>query len=144
MFYITLTIYVCTLPAKIWNIFLFSDFFFHFCGVCRLVMYLKYIATGRYYFWGSKLAFNRKMKRKGSKTIISAFSSLRLWLEFLLSLCQIAAYSFVCCIEILCIIPLCIYRHFWYSQQEINVVGASHRRTWAVVLVYHKVMYTKS
>ena len=26
----------------------------------------------------------------------------------------------------------------------ISVVGASHRRTGSVVLVYHKVMYTKS
>ena len=128
---------------KIWNIFIFSDFL-HFCGVCRLFLYLKYIATGIYYFWGSKLAFNSKMKRKGSKTIISVFSSIRLWLQFLLSLCQIDAYSFECCTEILCTIPLFIYRHFWYSQQGISVVGASHRRTWGVVLVYHKVMYTKS
>ena len=33
------------------------------------------------------------MKCKGSKTIISVFFSIRLWLEFLLSLCQIAAIS---------------------------------------------------
>ena len=33
------------------------------------------------------------MKRKGSKTIISVFFSIRLWLEFLLSLCEIAAMS---------------------------------------------------
>ena len=33
------------------------------------------------------------MKHKGSKTIISVFFSIRLWLEFLLSLCQIAAIS---------------------------------------------------
>ena len=33
------------------------------------------------------------MKRKGSKTIISVFFSIRLWLEFLLSLCQIAVIS---------------------------------------------------
>ena len=33
------------------------------------------------------------MKHKGSKTIISVFSSIRRWLEFLLSLCQIAAIS---------------------------------------------------
>ena len=62
---------------KIWNIFLFGDFL-HLCGVCMLFLYLKYIATGRYNFWGSKLAFNSKMKRKGSKAIISAFSSIRL------------------------------------------------------------------
>ena len=33
------------------------------------------------------------MKRKGSKTIISVFFSIRLWLEFLLFLCQIVAIS---------------------------------------------------
>ena len=33
------------------------------------------------------------MKHKGSKTIISVFFSIRLWLEFLLSLSQIAAIS---------------------------------------------------
>ena len=33
------------------------------------------------------------MKRKGLKTIISVFFSIRLWLEFLLFLCQIAAIS---------------------------------------------------
>ena len=33
------------------------------------------------------------MKRKGSKTIISVFFSIRLWLEFLLALFQFAATS---------------------------------------------------
>ena len=33
------------------------------------------------------------MKRKGSKTSISVFFSIGLWLEFLLSLCKIAAIS---------------------------------------------------
>ena len=33
------------------------------------------------------------MKRKGSKTIISVLFSIKLWLEFLLSLCGIAALS---------------------------------------------------
>ena len=33
------------------------------------------------------------MKHKGSKTIIAVFFSIRRWLEFLLSLCQIAAIS---------------------------------------------------
>ena len=33
------------------------------------------------------------MKGKGSKTIISIFFAIRLWIEFLLSLCQIAAIS---------------------------------------------------
>ena len=69
---------------------------------------------------------------------------ITLWLEFLLSLCRLLPYPFVCCIEILCTISLFIYRLFWCSQQGISVVGASHRRTWRVVLVYYKVMYTKS
>ena len=33
------------------------------------------------------------MKRKDSKAIISVFFSIRIWLEFLLSLCEIAAIS---------------------------------------------------
>ena len=33
------------------------------------------------------------MKRKGSKTIISVFFSITLWLELFLSLCQFAAIS---------------------------------------------------
>ena len=37
-----------------------------------------------------------------------------------------------------------IYRLIWCGQQGISVVGASHRTTWVVVLVYHMVMYTKS
>ena len=37
---------------KIWNIFYFSDFF-HFWGVCRVFLNVKYISTNRYYFWGS-------------------------------------------------------------------------------------------
>ena len=37
---------------KIWNIFYLSHFL-HFCGVCRVYLYLKYIPTSRYYFLGS-------------------------------------------------------------------------------------------
>ena len=64
-----------TLPAKIWNIFHYSNFL-HFCVVCRVFLYLKYIPVSRYYFWGSKLALNRKMKGKCTRTIISVFSQL--------------------------------------------------------------------
>ena len=39
-------------------------------------MYLKYIPLSRYYFGVSLLALNIKLKRKGSKTIISVFSQL--------------------------------------------------------------------
>ena len=56
-------------------------------------LYLKYFPTSKYYFWGSYLAFNSKIKRKGSKTIISVLFSIRLWLEFFLSLYPIAAIS---------------------------------------------------
>ena len=77
---------------KIWNTFYLIDFL-HFCGKCRVFLYLKYIHMSRYYFWGSYLALNSKMKCKGSKTIISVIFSIRLWLEFLFSLCQIAAIS---------------------------------------------------
>ena len=107
---------------KIWNIFYFSDFS-HFSGVCMVCLHLKYIPTSRYYFGGSWLALNSKMKRKGSKIIISVHFPIRLWLKFLFSLCQVAAISFVCCIEILCTIPLFICRLFWCSQQGISVVG---------------------
>ena len=75
------------------------------------------------------------MKRKVSKTNISVFFSIRLWLEFLLSLCQFAAIAIRVCIERLCTIPLFIYRLFWCVQQGICVVGASHKRTPGVVLV---------
>ena len=81
-----------TTGKKICNIFCIIDFL-HFCGLCRVFLYLRYIPTSRYYFWGSWLALNSKMMRKGSKTIISVFFSIRLWLEFLLSLYQIAAIS---------------------------------------------------
>ena len=58
-----------------------------------MLLYLKYISTSRYYFWGSLFPLNSKMKRKGSKTIISVIFSIGLWLEFLLFLCQIVAIS---------------------------------------------------
>ena len=44
---------------KIWNIFYFIDFL-HFCGVCRVFLYLKYILTSRYYFWGVNLHLTAK------------------------------------------------------------------------------------
>ena len=77
---------------KIWNIFYVSDFL-HFCAVYRAFLYSRYISTSKYYFWGSWFALNSKMKRDGSKTIVSVYFSIRLWLEFLLSLRQIAAIS---------------------------------------------------
>ena len=78
---------------KIWNIFYFIDDFLQFCGMCMVFQNFKYIPTSRYYFGGNLLALNSKINRKGSKTIISVFFSIRLWLEFLLSLYQIAAIS---------------------------------------------------
>ena len=95
-------------------------------------------------FGGVNLHLAAEWSAKVKKTIISVFLSIRLRLEFLLSLCRLLPYPFVCCIEILCVIPLFIYHLFWCGQQRISVVGASHRRAERVVLVYHKVMYTKS
>ena len=73
--------------------YFYSSDFLHLCGVRRVFLYLKYIPTSRYYFWGSKLALNNKMKRKGSKTTISVYFSIRVWLKFLFPLCQFAAIS---------------------------------------------------
>ena len=70
--------------------FLFHRFFAFFN---KEFLYLKYIHMSRYYFWGSYLALNSKTKCKGSKTIISVIFSIRIWLEFLFSLCQFAAIS---------------------------------------------------
>ena len=52
-----------TLPAKIWNIFHFSDFL-AFCGVFRVIPYLIYIPTSRYYFGGVNSHSIGKMNRK--------------------------------------------------------------------------------
>ena len=60
---------------KIWKNFYFGDFL-QFCEVYRVFIYLKYIPLSRYYFGVSLLALNIKLKRKGSKTIISVFSQL--------------------------------------------------------------------
>ena len=128
---------------KIWNIFYFSDFM-HFCGVCRVFLYLKYFLTSRRYFWRSWLALNYKMNRKGSKTIISVFFSIRLWWELFLSLCQFAAisihvlYSDIVHNTIVYLPPILV------RSAGISVVGASHRSTPGVVLVYHKVKHTKA
>ena len=86
--------------------FFISSILLHFCRVCRLFLYSKYISTRKYYFGGSKFALNSKMKHNGSKTIISVFFSIRLWLKFLLSLVRLQPYPFVCCIEILSTILL--------------------------------------
>ena len=128
---------------KIWNIFCFSDFL-HICGVCRVFLSLKYIHTSRYYFLGSELAFNSKMKRKGSKPNISALCSIRLWLEFFLSLYQIAAISIRALYRNLVHNTIVFLPPILCGQQGISVVGASHNRTWGIVLIYHQGMYTKS
>ena len=49
--YIHIYIYI-HYRQKIWNIFCFSDFL-HFCGWCRVFLYLKYFLPSRYYFWRS-------------------------------------------------------------------------------------------
>ena len=43
----------------------FNSSIFHIFVVCRVFLFLKHIPTSRYYFWGSWLALNSKMKSKG-------------------------------------------------------------------------------
>ena len=86
-------------------------------------------------FGGVNFRLAAKWSAKVQKQLFRYFFSIRLWLEFLLSLCRLLPYPFVCCIEILCIISLFIYHLFWCGQQGISVVSASHRRTGRVVLV---------
>ena len=71
--------------------FFFSDFFAILWGV-QGVSILEIHYYEQLLLLGSYLVLNIKMKRKGSKTIISVFFSIRLWLEFL-SLFQFAAIS---------------------------------------------------
>ena len=128
---------------KIWNIFYFSDFL-HFCGMCRVFLYLKYIPPNRYYFWGANKHLAAKGSAKVQKQLFRYFSQSDYCKNSCWPLVSLLPYPFVCCIEILCTIPLFIYCLFWCGQPGISVVGASHTRAWGVVLVYHKVMYTKS
>ena len=62
---------IYTLPAKMWNIFYFCDFFFIFVGV-PVFLYLKYITSSKYYFGTSYFVLSSKMKHTGSKTITLA------------------------------------------------------------------------
>ena len=80
------------------------------------------------------------MERKGSKTIISVFFPIRLWLEFLLALCQIVAIPIRVLHNDIVHNTIVYLPHILVRQQGISVVEASHRRTWWVVLVYHKVI----
>ena len=57
---------------KLWNIFHFSGFL-HFCGSWRVFLCLKYIPTGRYYFFGSLFPVNSKMNGKVRKLWIWHF-----------------------------------------------------------------------
>ena len=58
--------------------------------------------------------------------------------------CEAAPCTFVYQLEVLCIISLFIWYIIWGGRQGISVVGALHRGTSGVVLVYHKVICTKS
>ena len=49
-------------------------------------------------------------------------------------------YPFVCCIDI---VRNAIFLLSYNFGAWVSIVGASHRRTWGVALVYHKVMYKK-
>ena len=59
------SIVVIILYRQKYGIFLISSIFLHFCGVCRVFLYFKYIHKNRFYFGGSSLALNSKMKHKG-------------------------------------------------------------------------------
>ena len=63
------------------------------------------------------------MKRKGSKKIISVFLLIRQWLEFLLSLCQIAVISSRVLYRDIVHNTIVFFRLFWCVQQGISVVG---------------------
>ena len=68
------------------------------------------------------------MKPKGSKTIISVFFSIRLWLEFLLLLCQFAALSIRVLYWDIVHNTIVYLPPFWCGQQGISIVGASYRK----------------
>ena len=95
-------------------------------------------------FGGVNQHLTAKWSAKVPKQLFRYFSQLHYGYNSCCSFIRLLPYPFVCCIEILFKIPLFIYRLFRCVQQRISVVGSSHRRTWGVVLVYHKVMYTKS
>ena len=132
--YIYIYIYIYTLPAKNMEYFAFQRLFAFFveCGGCFCT------------FWGVNLHLTTKWRAKVQKQLCLCISQLDHGYNSCFPLGRLLPYLFVCCIEILFTIPLFIYRLFWCSQQGISVVGASHRRTWGVALVYHKVGYTKS
>ena len=134
-------IFFHTLPAKNMEYFLLQQLFAFVWGA-QGVPVLEIYSCEQILLLGELI--NSNMKGTCTKTIVSVFFSIRLWLKFFLSLCRLLPYPSVCCIETFCTIQLFIYQLFWCGQQGISVVGASHRRTWRVVLVYHKVMYTKS
>ena len=114
-----------TLPAKNMEYFLFHRFFCFLLGV-QGVSILEIHSYEQILLLMKLISTHSKMKRKGSKTITSAVFSIRLWLEFLLSLVRLLPYPFVCYKQILCTIPLFIYRLFWCGQQGISVMGAAH------------------
>ena len=85
------------------------------------------------------------MNRKDSKTIVLVlFSLLDAGQNTCCLIVRSLPYLFVCLFEILCTILLFIYHIVWCDRQGISIVGTSHTRTLRVVLVYHKVMYTKA
>ena len=94
-------------------------------------------------FGGVNFHLTAKWSAKVQKQLFWYFFQLNYGKNTCCSFARLLSYPFVCCIEILLTIPVFIYPLIWYGQQEISVVGASHRRTWVVILVYHKVMYTR-
>ena len=95
-------------------------------------------------FGGVNFHLTAKWSTKVQKQLFRYFSQLNYGLNSCCPFARLLPYPFVCCIEILLTLPVFIYRLILCGQQKISVVGASHRRMWVVVLVYHKVMYTKS
>ena len=136
--------WIYTLPAKNMEYFAFQRLFAFFveCAGCFCTWNTFLLADIT--FWGVNLHLTTKWRAKVQKQLCLCISQLDHGYNSCFPLVRLLPYLFVCCIEILFTIPLFIYRLFWCSQQGISVVGASHRRTWGVVLVYHKVGYTNS
>ena len=79
--------------GKKYGIFFISAIFFLFYGAYRVFLYLIYIPTSRYYFWGVNSHSISKWTAKVQKQLFWSFFFIRRWLEFLLFHCQIAAIS---------------------------------------------------
>ena len=132
-----------TLPTKLLEYFSFQ-WFFVFCWVCKVFIYLIYIHTNRYYFWGVNSYSMAKWTAKVQKSLFWSFILFDDGENYYYLIVILLPYLFVCLLEILSTISLFIYHLVWCDLQGINTMGTPHRRTPGVFLVYHKVMYTKA